>query len=68
MARPAMSSDTQVAIRVPREWLDRASHLVPGLSRPGIEVTRSDVLRAALAKGLDALEADESRRSDRSRK
>ncbi len=58
MPRPASSNDTQIAIRLPNDWLERADALVPFVSRPGIAITRSDVLRAALAKGLDALEKE----------
>jgi len=58
MPRPPSGNDTQVAIRLPNEWIERADALMAPLSRPGIQVSRSDVLRAALARGLDALEAE----------
>lgn len=65
MPRPPSANDTQIAIRLPNDWIDRADALVPLVSRPGITVTRSDVLRAALAKGLDALEAETRKGSKR---
>lgn len=57
MPRPP-SDSSQVAIRLLNAWLRRADALIPYLARPGIAVTRTDVLRAAIAKGLDAFEAE----------
>lgn len=58
--RKPSGNDSAVALRLPDEWLKRADALVEFLleSRPGMSVTRSDVLRIALARGLDALEAE----------
>jgi predicted DNA-binding protein len=59
--RPPSGNDEQIAIRLPKEWLARADKLSDFIAKPGVGVTRSDVLRAALARGLDALE-DERRK------
>lgn len=53
----------QIALRVPADALERAELLVPRLNaRPEHQargaVTRSDVLRLALLRGLQALERD----------
>jgi hypothetical protein len=58
MARPPSGNEKQIALRLPNDWIARADTLIPALSRPGILVSRSDVLRAALARGLDVLEAE----------
>jgi predicted DNA-binding protein len=46
---------TQVAFRIPREWIRRADTIAKKLSRPGLEASRTDALRAALALGFEAL-------------
>lgn len=48
----------QIGIRVPPEWLDDAERLAAALSRPGLEVTRTEAFRAALARGLESLLAE----------
>lgn len=58
MPRPPSENATQIAIRIPDEWLKRADALIPLITRPGISATRTDVVRAALARGLDVLEAE----------
>jgi hypothetical protein len=63
--RPASPNDSSIALRLPEGWLKRAENLIEFLSTPGIAVTRSDVLRAALARGLEALEADRDGRKGR---
>ncbi len=56
---PRPPSDlVQVAIRVPESWLERADALATKLSRPGIVVSRTEAFRAALAQGLDVMEAE----------
>lgn len=58
--RPASPNDTSVTLRVREAYLKRADALVEFLSdRAGlaVELTRSDVLRTAIAHGLDVLEA-----------
>jgi hypothetical protein len=67
MGRPATENDQQIAIRLPAEWLMRADKLIPALSTAGVTVSRSDVLRAALARGLDAMEREQTRRTSRTR-
>lgn len=50
-----------VGLRVPTGWIARIDALAERaacLGLPGVEVTRSDVLRAALARGIEALEAE----------
>lgn len=42
----------QIAIRVPKEWLTLADKLAKKHSKPGAELTRTDALRMAMAKGL----------------
>ena len=67
--RAPSGNDSAVAIRVPDAWLKRADDLRSFLaSRPGIELTRSDILRAALARGLEALEAERDTPKARGRK
>ncbi len=60
MPRPP-SDSVQVAIRIPRAWVAQADALAKRLSRPGLELSRTDAFRAALAKGFEALEAEKAR-------
>jgi hypothetical protein len=57
--RKAGPNDGSVVLRLPEAWLARADALVGHLaaqSPAGVELTRSDALRAALAAGLEVLE------------
>ena len=59
MPRAATGNDTPVAIRVPAAWLERAEGLRAFLtSRPGLELSKSDILRMCIARGLEAIEAE----------
>lgn len=48
----------QVAVRVPKVWLPRLDRIAAALSRDGLTVLRSQAHRAALARGLNAFEAE----------
>jgi len=57
------TADARVSIRVPREVLRRAEGLRPRIARDRSvamlgKVTQSTVLKLALLRGLDALEAE----------
>ena len=58
MPRAPSENISQVVIRIPEAWVERADELIAWIARPGVAATRTDVLRAALAKGLDALEVE----------
>jgi hypothetical protein len=58
VGRPATGNDEQIALRISKEDVARAARLQGVLAPPGVAVNRSDVLRAALRRGLEALEAD----------
>jgi hypothetical protein len=61
MPRPLSENTTQVAFKIPDEWLERAEILARALS--GIAtVTKTEVLRAALGRGLDVLEEETKKR------
>ena len=49
------STAKQIAIRIPAACLQQADDLVPLLERPGFQTTRSDVLRAAIIRGLEVM-------------
>lgn len=53
-----MSNDVQTAIRMPSAWLKEAEDIAKLLSRPGIEVSRSEAFRAAIARGFEAIRAE----------
>jgi hypothetical protein len=59
MPRPQSENSEQVAFKIPETWLERADALATALSRPGISnVTRTEILRAALGRGLAVLEEE----------
>ena len=64
-----MANDTQVAIRLPRDAVFRAARLAKRLAgRPPYEawrMTPSAVMRMALLKGLDVLEAEAGKKGGR---
>ncbi len=49
---------TQVSVRIPNAWLADLDLVAEQLSRPGIELVRADILRAAIARGLQELKAE----------
>jgi predicted DNA-binding protein len=53
--------ETQVptGIRLPESLIERADALARAMSRPGLTVTRADVLRLAAHKGIAELEVEE---------
>jgi predicted DNA-binding protein len=53
----------QTAIRLPESVLSRADKLAERLSQPGMTVTRTEVLRLALHKGLAELESERKKKS-----
>jgi len=65
--RPKSDLDSQVTIVLPGDWLEQAEALARTRSRPGMSVTRSDVLRMALRTGLDALAAEDKAEGKRRR-
>ncbi|HEY6461014.1 MAG TPA: hypothetical protein VIY73_12710 [Polyangiaceae bacterium] len=56
--RPKSEKDSQVTIVLSGEWLDEAQRLAEARSEPGLAVTRADILRIAIRRGLDALQAE----------
>ncbi len=58
MPRPKSEFDVQMTFRIPRAWLECADALRAHVSKDGLNVTRTDVLRVALVAGLAKLEGD----------
>jgi hypothetical protein len=57
MARP--TADTvQITFRIPKDWLNQADKVASLISRPGLPASRTDALRAAIARGLTFLLTD----------
>jgi hypothetical protein len=55
-SKNAVSS--QLAIRVPHEWISRLDALAKRLARNWEAPTRSEAVKAALIRGLEAFEAE----------
>ena len=55
MPRPKSDKDSQVTITLPGSWLEEAEHIAEARSEPGLSITRADVLRMAMRRGLDVL-------------
>ena len=51
-------NDTPLSVNIPGGWVEEVERLVETMARPGMDVTRSDVVRMALRRGLDALKAE----------
>lgn len=49
---------TIVAVRLPSEWLARADQLVIDAPVTGLIPTRSAILRSAMRRGLELMEAE----------
>lgn len=59
LKKDAKAKRTQTAFRLPDELIDRLDRHVQRLraASPGLEVTRADVVRMLLTKGLDDVES-----------
>jgi hypothetical protein len=55
MPRPKSEKDSQVTIVLAGDWLEEAERIAKAKSEPGLAITRADVLRMAIRRGLDAL-------------
>lgn len=56
MARPRIGAPT--TIRLDDATLERVDKVAARLTRPGLELTRTDALRVCLLTGLEALERE----------
>jgi hypothetical protein len=57
--RPKSTNDTQLTVNLPGGWVDELERVAELLSRPGLPpITRTDALRLAVRRGLDALAAE----------
>jgi predicted DNA-binding protein len=52
----------QTAIRLPPSLVKRIDKIAESMSKTGIRVTRSEVLRLAAHKGIEQLEAERKKR------
>ena len=58
MGRPPKDDMEQVSLRVPRVAIARAMTLAEHMAARGFSADRASVLRAAIGRGLDVLEAE----------
>lgn len=56
--RPKGPNDAQLTFNLPGGWVEDLDRLAQTLSRPGMAVTRTDVLRMAVRTGIDTLAAE----------
>ena len=54
MPRPS-SDSVQITVRIPPAWQADADEVARLMSRPGFEASRTDAIRAAIARGLEEL-------------
>jgi predicted DNA-binding protein len=52
----------QTALRLGESVLERADKLAERISQPGLRLTRADLLRMAVHRGLDQIEAENKKR------
>lgn len=52
------NKDGQITIALSSAWLEEADKLAQAKSEPGLSITRADVIRMAIRRGLDVLAAD----------
>lgn len=67
MPRPQSENTYPLSVKVPRSWVDLADEVAEKMSRPGVNVTRTDAIRAALWAGLQQLSQDESKKGSTKR-
>lgn len=60
--REKQEQQIQTAFRLPKTLLTRADKLVERMSQPGMKLTRADVVRAALFRGIEQLEAERGKK------
>lgn len=63
MPRRIGENTTQITLRLETALLKRAEKLAPRISPDDIPLMRSDVLRAAIARGLKGMEEDSAERA-----
>jgi hypothetical protein len=56
VGRPKTENTEQLVVRVPEALRDRLEALIPQLAPAGVSITLTDVVRAALLQGVEALE------------
>jgi hypothetical protein len=61
MPRAPSDNVFQVAFKIPQEWVKTADDLAARMSRPGVTFTRTDILRAAMARGFEELAKEPQR-------
>jgi hypothetical protein len=52
----------QWAVRLPESFLERADKLAERMSEPAMKITRTDVLRMAMFRGIEQLETEKKKR------
>ena len=52
----------QTAIRYPESWADRMDKIAERMSQPGMRVTRAEVVRLALHRGIVEMESEGKKR------
>jgi hypothetical protein len=52
------SNTTQISLRIPTAWFEDIDLLAHALSRPGMEMARADVIRGAIAKGIESMKRE----------
>jgi hypothetical protein len=57
VGRKKTENTDQLVVRVPRALRDRLEALIPQMAQPGVSITMTDVIRAAIWRGVEALEA-----------
>jgi hypothetical protein len=55
---PRPTDTIQVTVRIKPEWIAAADVIAAKLSRPGLEVTRADAYRIAMARGFEELQRE----------
>ena len=61
MPRPPSENTFQVTFKIPDAWVAQADEVAAAMSHPGVTLTRTDAMRAALARGLEALHAEHAK-------
>ena len=51
MPKPSGNTE-QITLRIPKDWMKDAETLAKALSKPGLEVSKTDAIRVALGRGL----------------